>query len=401
MMDKEIDVSRKNFGIKVVIFVILLIAGITLTTLGILGVFSFSSGYSKVTLQADDVKVNNCQVEYYGYVSGNKLTIKKKLADMQNIYSKEINYIYKLLDEKTYDGVINIAYMNANLNKDIKVDHNLYLILNDAYNKTNSDNNYSIFASYQYDRWNNIIINDLKYDPYISSESKIDLEENLKYVNDSTNFNLIFKENDIINFSISQKYQDYLNEYEIDSPLISLNILKDAYLIDYLKDKLNDSSYSDGYLLSKDGYLTTLKNYKESSITMFAINNQKINEACTIKTKADTSYVLYKYFDYVEDKIYSIKKDDSSYLYRYPVINLKDSSASSFAQSFYLEGENITESALILLQLTATNEAAATNYVKENKLQFVYIKDDKVINIFNINESDINVTNKNYVLKTL
>lgn len=396
-MEKEIDTSRKHLGLKIVLFVILLVTGLTFMTLGLLGVFSFSKGYVKVDLDTSDNNLKKTNISYFTYVDGNKIKRNNQLSDIKGIYNSEFSKIYMLVDEEnSYSGIVNIKYLNDNLNKDIQVDSLLYSILSDSYTKTKEKKNYSIFSSYLTLKWDEILKNDLINDPIDSKENQEDINLALSYINNLDNFTLEFKKDNVINLSISEDYLNYRKENEITTPIISLGILKDSYIINHLKDTLNEKTTGDGYLISTDGYISTLKNFQGESINIASVDSLKVTNTLTIDVNKNSSYVYYYYFDYFNLKAYRIKDKEGNYKYRYRIYSLNDGEASSFATTLLTEGNDLLSISYNLLYITSLNEIEARNYSTSNNLSLLYIKDDKKINLLNIDSKTINIIDKNY-----
>lgn len=230
----------------------------------------------------------------------------------------------------TYDELPNIATLNNHLGEDVKVDEVLYTTLQNAYQLTLEDNNYSIFEAPVKNFWNRILQMKDSYvsnDPLNNAENAEFLTSLVSEVKDMDNFSLEFKDNNVIKFSISEEYKALLKENYLDSEIISLNDLQNSFAINYVESKLKEKGFKSGFLVDMGGNFSALENCPESELKLYDSTNLKDSfQFSTLKIEKGMKVSQLNRFNReydVIDKSYLINKDDVSYL-RSAYVNLDD-----------------------------------------------------------------------------
>ena len=250
---------------------------------------------------------------------------------LRQYYTDALREAYINFDSlTTYEGFTNIASINKKIGEDIKVDELLYKTLKNAYELTLESNNFSIFEAPIKNFWNRILQLDNAYeesDPLNNVENQELLDTLVERTNDLSNFNLSFKEDNVINFSINDEYKSLLKENYLDSEIISLNDLQNPFVIDYVEGKLKKEGFTCGFLADLSGNFSGFENCPESTIKLFDSSNLldstnfgdlSISANCKISqlNRFNRDYEIIK-------KAYLLKKGESSYL-RSSYINLVD-----------------------------------------------------------------------------
>lgn len=376
MKQKEIYVNRKHVVLRIILFVVTLVTGITLLSLYFTGILKYTRGYFKTEVAYENKLLINDDISFYTYFDGNSASYRKYAQNLNSIYSNEYNYILKLLDsQNTYDGVINLAYINLNTDKDLKVEKPLYDILKDAYLKTNENKNYSLFSSSIYQTYETIFLSTFNNSVEIEQTYLDRINEATAIINDPNNFNLEFKDNDIINLHISTTFSSFIAEYELPTSYLDLNILKDAYIIEYLASKMKDNNYLNSYFLSSNGYIYSLDSY-EGSMNLLTISNDNIQKYSAYDIKGNSSYIYFNYFDSTNNRIYKNKDK-----YMYTIVNIKEGSCLSSINSFFINSSSLSlvDKGYQLLNLTSFKSSEEIDsYIEENSLNNVTycIKED-------------------------
>lgn len=376
MKQKEIYVNRKHVVLRIIIFAITLITGITLLSLYFTGILKYTKGYFKTEVSYENKLLINDDVSFYTYFDGNSASYRKYAQNLNSTYSNEYNYILKLLDSKnTYDGVINLAYINLNTDKDLKIEKPLYDILSDAYLKTSENKNYSLFSSSIYQTYEAIFLSTFNNNIEIEQTYLDRINEATAIINDSNNFNLEFKDNNVINLHVSTTFSSFINEHELTSSYLDLNILKDAYIIEYLAGKMKENNYLNSYFISSNGYIYSLDSYV-GSMNLLTISADNIKKYSTYDIKGNSSYIYFNYFDSNNNRIYKNKD-----IYMYTIVNIKEGSCISNINSFFINSSSLSlvDKGYQLLNLTSFKSSEEINlYIKENSLNKVTycIKED-------------------------
>lgn len=376
MKQKEIYVNRKHVVLRIIIFVVALVTGITLLSLYFTGILKYTKGYFKTDVNYESKTLINDDISFYTYFDGNNASYSKYAQNLNSIYSSEFNYICKLTDSiNTYDGITNLAYINLNTDKDLQIEKPLYDILKDAYLKTSENKNYSLFSSSIYQTYEIVFYSSVNSNIEIEQSYIERISEATSIINDSNNFNLEFKDNNVINLHVSDTFSTFINEQQLSSSYLDLNILKDAYIIEYLASKMKENNYLNGYFISTNGYIYSLDEYN-GSMNLLTLSNDNIEKYSTVDIKGNNSYIYFNYFDSTNNRIYKNKDQ-----YMYTIVNIKEGSCLSNINSFFINYSSLSlvDKGYQLLNLTSFKTSEDINlYIKDNSLNNVTycIKED-------------------------
>ena len=260
MREKELNVnySKKKIIIMLVAFLsMLVIAGvafaIVFTTIG-----SRQPGWYQIEVDQDEyVKGHENLFTYVYYYDGSSNEIKDKMSSSKQLYNESLKTSFAYYDDiNSYDAYPSIALLNKHLGEDVTLPHKLYATLKTAYDLTLLDNNYSIFAGPLFSYWDKIASYDelaKNEDPLNNESNRIHLETLVNFINDSSNYSLTFKDNNIVNLSVSEAYKNYLDSSFETYSIVSLNALKNAFILDDVINVMKQGGFNSGYISDDNG----------------------------------------------------------------------------------------------------------------------------------------------------
>lgn len=277
--DKDIYVNTKHRTLRTVAFIIALAVAVTAFTMGILSIGHKDEGYQTVTAETDNEAVAYTDgVVFKYYMTGRSGAIKSQLKELTTVYSGVMKRAYKFLDAvNEYQGYSNLATINTAVSGgssgDIAVSPELYDILKRAYEYTLEGRGYNMFAGELYAYWNSILSLDEPeaFDPAADADEAQRLERLTKATSDLTNFNLEFVDDTqcIVRLSVSRDYLALLDDLEVpvnmtdgSYMILDLNLLRDAFLMEWVANELNSRQYTDGYLESSSGLMVSLAGHE-------------------------------------------------------------------------------------------------------------------------------------------
>ena len=270
--------KAKHFDFMVIGFVVAVAIAAVLITLNAFGVFSDATGYSNLDLEVyRDVKFShdlNCSI----YFSGNTMKVNSDKKKASSFFSSSYREIYMMTDPYLdySPNFASIKTINSSLGEDVEIDARLYKILKDAYEKSDViNNNYSIFAAPLFDEWNDLLysgsLGNTDSDPLFDDEELFYLQSLANFVKNTSSYSLEFKDNNIVQLNISNAYKSFREEYEITSPIISLNVLETAYQIQYVATRLEEEGYVNAYVSDNYGNGMTLKGFGSLNHNLYNI----------------------------------------------------------------------------------------------------------------------------------
>lgn len=316
MRDTEISVNTKNVPLRVALFVIALAVAVGAFTFGAVKLGHKDEGYQTITAETDDEAVNYANgVELKYFMTGNSNEIKQKIKELTVVYSGAMKRAYKFLDStKEYAGYGNLATLNMKVAQqqasefrtsgNITVSSELYNVLKRAYEYTLENRGYNMFAGALYAYWNSILSLDepLQFDPVADSETQSRLDKLTEATCDLSNFTLEFVSGaaNTVCFGVSEKYVALLDELEIPATveetaysIIDLNLLHDAFMIEWIAAELENGQYNDGYLETSSGLMLSLPGHNRGE---YCIYDFSVNTPLTADTKAVSAGMAVSHF---------------------------------------------------------------------------------------------------------
>lgn len=331
---RKISLSKtKHLELYIIAFVVTVAVAAVLITCSALGVFTNFAGYAELETAAySDVKFTH-DIHCYIYFKGNDMQVSSKKRKASSLFSTLYREIYMMtdpyVDYSPYS--VSLKQINRSLGEDVKVDERLYLLLKDAYEKSDpQNNNYSIFAATLYHEWDSLLyfgaLGDYESDPLFDEEEANYLSELASMINNPSNYSLEFKENNVVNLNISNEYKEFLETYDNTSPIISLNVLESAYQMQYIANKLEEVGYTNGYLVDDFGNGLTLKGFTSLNHNLYDIQDGEAHLFGHI-TQSD-KYCFSATHHFLVNPLnapyfYDVNKDDKIY-HRSSYIKLED-----------------------------------------------------------------------------
>ncbi len=301
---KSVELNSKHIKLRVVILILAL-----LTFVGsVIALFYFllhtDDGWQSLSISYGFLNNDKAiSLNYYLGKSGNATNEKKAI---ENMTISAIEKSYKNLDNYSpYEDYNNVYMINHNYNKDILVDDFLY----DALKKAKGYK--TLYLGPIMDYYDAIISsdeNDAKnYDPVYNEEINEFFLNTLEYINDESQINIEIKDNNIIRLNISLDYLNYAQENDIEN-FISFSWLKNAFIMDYIADKLINYKYTYGFLTSVDGYSINLG--CDESFMMYLYDYNKV-------AKNVASFEYQGRLNIVSKKNFIINTTDKNYIKQY------------------------------------------------------------------------------------
>lgn len=393
MKKQEIQINRKNIVLRVILFLFFLTVGVTFIALYFTGVLQFQKGYSKIEIIPGNQNIKADKIVYYAYFDGNSLSVRQNVKNLQGFYSPKANYVLMLTDEyANYESRNNLKTIADNEGKEVEVDEVLYKILQDAYTKSKEEKNYSLLGYKLFLQWDVIIGLDglslINSDPSVNPETKALLENKVQVIKEESKREFLSFRNKDEKFFVKASFtSEYKNILDDNDPLLSLGILKDAYIIDYLASQLEREGNKDGFLISSDGYIKALSEYQGGSYNLYDIYDDKISQVGSIVINKNESHCRYAFFDYYKSMCYSINGQ-----IRYPLVNMKDGMASSFGKAFSMKGTDLLETSYNLLNfISLPRDEAISLAIKKEYNNLIFFEGEKKVTTINADEKNYKI----------
>lgn len=263
--------KKKNIA-RAIGFVLALVIAVTAFTSAVMSISKKEPGFYRLEATRDEKDPYYFQdVAVTAYFDGSTNEIKQAIRTADTIYAESLMWAYKLLDAKTeYEGFVNLASINASVSgwqegfsteppysslavpvlrsPEFTLAPELYDAVMDAYQKTLKRSGYSLFAGALYDAWKSILIlqDPEDVDP-VNSAFQAERIEKLAAdpAADPVRIEVVSASKHVLRFTVTKEYIDLLKHYECDINIIDLNMLKESYMLQIVKDRLVSAGFED------------------------------------------------------------------------------------------------------------------------------------------------------------
>ena len=243
--------------LRLIGFIMALVVAVAAFTVGVLQLGHRETGYYDVGLTAD------AQALAYGsgahllyYAEGGSSAIRQKLNAVQKVFSDALIGAWKLLDaEQTYDGVVNLASLNAHPGETMAVGTDLYAVLTDAAERTAAGEGYSALSGAIHAEWRALryLETPEDFDPRFNADEAALLSALTAQMNAPGAATLELTAPDSAALRLSDECAAFLAENEIEGPVLDLNLLHDAYMLDMIARTLRADGLTNGCLYTESG----------------------------------------------------------------------------------------------------------------------------------------------------
>ena len=241
---------------RLVGFIAAVIVAVYAFTNGVLQLGHKDSGYYDVGLTAEGGAVLfGSGAHLLHYAEGSSSDIRQELSAVQKTFTDALLRAYQLLDaEHTYTGLVNIASLNASPGEKLQVPSALYAVLQDASARMARGEGYHLFAGALYREWQTLryLEEPQEADPLNDPDEAERLAAITKAVNRPGAIRLELSEENAAALIVSPEYAAFAEELEIEGPILDLNLLHDAYLLDMTAAVLQNQGIT-GYLYTDSG----------------------------------------------------------------------------------------------------------------------------------------------------
>ncbi len=277
--EEQLTVPTDHIWLRIIGFALALLVAVSAISYGVVNIGRKEAGYQKVDALPDgDAVLYAKDIRFYVYLDGDSDRIKSKLNTIRSAYSAALLRCCKLLDAETeYEGVSNVATLNAHIGEDVAVSEELWRVLLDAQEKTREQKGYNVFDGAFYRAWQDIRIleNPEDFDPLRSEEERERLAKLCEAGQDLSRFELVpvDAEKHILRLEVSEDYRNLLRELEQEGPILDLGLLHDAYELRLLSEAMEREGCRDGYLSAASGVTVTLSGNRAGELSLYGLKD--------------------------------------------------------------------------------------------------------------------------------
>ena len=365
---------------RIIAFLIAVGIAIASFTIGIMQYAHRETGYYEVGYSnAANAEVYDSGVHLLYYAEGGSSFIRQHLNEVQRVFSDDLLQYYRLLSaEKTYEGLNNIAALNAAPEQALKVDAVLYAVLKDAYARHEMQEGYHLFSGVLHTEWQSMryLEEPEQTDPLLNDDEAEFLKVLTSQLARKEQFSLEFDDNNsTVTLHISEEYRNWTEQNEIEAPVLDLNLLHDAYLLQLVAMRMTAQGYTDGYLYTESGISISLGKQGNMEYSLYAVGESGVETIAVTALQQPAAFCSFTVVSPTEERYgyYKIELEGKPY-YRHPYVNVKNGSFSNVLMTAALGGtsEQAVDLAYVMLVLNSLESAeAVTEYVKALPLEII------------------------------
>ena len=352
---------------RIIAFLIAVGIAIASFTIGVMQYAHRETGYYEVGYSnAANAEVYDSGVHLLYYAEGGSSFIRQHLNEVQRVFSDDLLQYYRLLSaEKTYEGLNNIAALNAAPEQALKVDAVLYAALKDAYARHEMQEGYHLFSGVLHTEWQSMryLEEPEQTDPLLNDDEAEFLKVLTSQLARKEQFSLEFDDNNsTVTLHISEEYRNWTEQNEIEAPVLDLNLLHDAYLLQLVAMQMTAQGYTDGYLYTESGISISLGKQGNMEYSLYAVGESGVETIAVTALQQPAAFCSFTVVSPTEERYgyYKIELEGKPY-YRHPYVNVKNGSFSNVLMTAALGGtsEQAVDLAYVMLVLNSLESAEA------------------------------------------
>ena len=357
---------------RIIAFVLAVGIAIASFTIGIMQYAHRDAGYYEVGYSnAANAEVYDSGVHLLYYAEGGSSVIRQHLNEVQRVFSDDLLQYYRLLSaEKTYEGLNNIAALNAAPEQAIKMDTVLYAVLRDAYARHEMQEGYHLFSGALHAEWQAIryLEEPQQTDPLFNATEAELLETLRSQLVNNEQLSLEFDDNNsTVTLHIGEEYCKWAEQNEIEAPVLDLNLLHDAYLLQLIAMRMTAQGYTDGYLYTESGVSITLGKQGDMEYSLYAVKESGVETIAVTALQQPAAFCSFTVVSPTEERYgyYKVEHEGKLY-YRHPYVNVKSGSFANVLMTAALGGtaeQTVDLVYAMLVMNSLENAEAVAEYV--------------------------------------
>ncbi len=292
---ERIELSEKNVKLRIVLLVVFVIIALVSLAVGLSALLSSDPGWQKVEVTSSGWHCGDDFVLHYEF-GGGTLSATAENKKLTAVYTAAAEQAWQLfLSDIPEKG--NLAQLNAHVNAPVSVDPALYSALKLAVEHKNRH----IFLATVYDAYSQVFSfgdpqEAAEYDPGQNPQELDYVRAAAAFANDPAAISLELLENSQVKLCVSDAYLAFAKEQEI-SRFVDFGWMENAFIADFLAEKLTENGFTNGYLASYDGFTRNLDLREESySVNFFDRQEDRLYIPARMEYTGGISMVFFRDF---------------------------------------------------------------------------------------------------------
>lgn len=378
---KHIELDEKKIKPRLILTIVFFIIAIIAITYGVVSMNSTDDGWRNVEVSSklDGSCIPEIAFQYNLGASGVAAGVEYR--ELSKVYTEAADNATKFFNNRYYVDTSNLRTLNDSPNSDVAVAQELY----DALKLLSDSGRCEMFYAPYYDEYTSLFLcvdenEAYNFDPKRNPEVEQYINSLSAYVGDENHVSLTFGENNTLRLNVSDEYLAFAEEYGITS-YVDLYWMKNAFVVDYIADKLMENGFYFGSLSTFDGYV---RNLDKGSGCNYGFNlydkvEDTVNPAAIMSYSGQISVVNYRSYPMTDlDAPYYSEDADGNTLSKYIGGNGYPTSATGSLVMFSRE-KSCAEILASTMEYYLADTLDTTEVENIPEISCVYCKDSKVV----------------------
>ncbi len=251
-LPEHIELSQNHKKLRWILAIVFFLVGAVALGFGLHAVFSVGQGWQTISPSATELHCGQSFVFQYDVGAGEE-PAAAEFRNLTNVYSQAVVDAYTVFESvEGEEG--NLAYLNAHPNETVTVDKGLYKAL-EMLDKYNSRALYlaPVYAEYARVFACDNEVTAAKLDPAQNPEVQAYIDLVMTYVKDAEQIDLQLLSDNQVKLQVNEEYLAFAEKNGIEN-LLDFGWMKNAFIADYLADRLISAGYTCGIIASVDGF---------------------------------------------------------------------------------------------------------------------------------------------------
>lgn len=252
---EKVELSEKHFTLRLVIVIASLAVALVAIGFGIYSLLTTEAGWREIAATAYEKGNLSSEFVFQYELGRDGRSATKEYKQLTAYYTDLVNEAYHLFhSEECVEGVHNVAWLNAHPNETATVSETLY----QAFSLMQERKSRLLYLGPVYADYACLYLceNDTDsadYDPHRNAEAAAYYAAVCAFAGSDDHITLELLSGNQVRLSVSAEYLAFAEQHHIGT-FIDFAWLKNAFIADFLADRLTGAGYTAGYLLSYDGY---------------------------------------------------------------------------------------------------------------------------------------------------
>ena len=255
---EKIELTDKNIKLRLAAAVLFLIIGGLAFAYGISSFLTGEAGWREIEVYSS-AGVTCGEDFIFLYEVNDQENIRTQVQLVTTVYSNAAKTAYEIFNaDVEIDGIANLWYINHHPNEEIIVDEALY----GALSQLSVDGGRWIYLGPAYSIYDNLFYMSspdgaADFDPRLNPAIGEIFREICRFAKDPKAVSLKLLGDNTVRLNVSEEYLDFAAAEELED-FIDFYWLKNAFIADYMADRLLTEGYTHGVISSYDGFVRCL-----------------------------------------------------------------------------------------------------------------------------------------------